>query len=430
MLLRSWLPRLFILVGLLAIIGCDRSSPPPTAPTPAPSQGAGPTASFKLTVDSLGSQDALMGVSEVTVDADVPTGRGLHYRVDFGDGTTAAEAVARHVYDKAGTYRITVTVTDTAGRTNATSRDLAVASPLGAWLYSGYIARTRTVEVRTLTLTAQEGTTVRGTLTRPGTSDAPVTGRLTPDRRISLTVDRLGETLEGGVPSVLTPNVAAWTLAARGGPVDGESLAFTPRPGEPTGPGPDATLRLQFGSYGGQYGIKQISPILFDASTSTGDGLTYFIEFGDREFAQAVTAMHPINEVGQYTARLTAVDRFGRVNAETVTYSVGSLVTSIGNYYFWQRADGTTQSVDLDIESQNGTAITGTLYYRTVQRPDKFSGTADADGKIRVVLAGSAGTLVGTMTLWSPDHESNLELTYAGGPRNGQRLKFFLRQGY
>ena len=172
------------------------------------------------------------------------------------------------MYDKAGTYRITVTLTDATGRTDAASRELAVASPLGAWLYSAYLPRTRAVEVRTLTLTAQEGATVRGVLTRPGTGDAPITGRLTPDRRISLTVDRLGETLEGAVPSVLTPNVAAWTLAARGGPADGETLVFKPRPGDPTGPGPDATLRMRFFSFGAPYGIKQISPILFDASTS------------------------------------------------------------------------------------------------------------------------------------------------------------------
>ena len=86
----------------------------------------------------LGSQDALTGVSEITVDAGASTGSGLKYLVNFGDGATASEPIARHVYDKAGTYRITVTLTDATGRTDTASRDLAVASPLGAWLYSGY----------------------------------------------------------------------------------------------------------------------------------------------------------------------------------------------------------------------------------------------------------------------------------------------------
>lgn len=417
--------RLSILVGLVAVAGCDRSSPAPAAPTPAPSPGAGPAASFKLTVDSAGSQDALTGVSEVTVDAGASTGSGLKYLVNFGDGATASEPIARHVYDKAGTYHITVTLTDATGRTDAASRDLAVASPLGAWLYSSYIARTRTVEVRTLTLTAQEGSTVRGILSRHGETDAPITGRLTADRRINLTIDRWGEALEGAVPSVLTPNVAAWTLAARGGPVDGETLVLKARPGDPSGPGPDATLGMRFFSFGARYGIKQISPILFDASTSRGDGLTYFIEFGDREFAQSVTAVHPIDRVGEYTARLTAVDRFGRADSETVTFEVRSLIAD-GYYYDWE-GPGVLQ-----IHSQEGTAITGDVYLYSEReagwRP--LSGTANADGSVRLVLAGSAGTLVGTMTLWSPDHNSSLVLTYQGGPHNGETLNFYFRDGY
>ena len=76
------LPRLLILAGLLSIAGCGRSSPP-AAPTPTPSPGAGPQASFKLTVDSAGSQDALTGVSEITVDAGASTGSGLQYLVRF-----------------------------------------------------------------------------------------------------------------------------------------------------------------------------------------------------------------------------------------------------------------------------------------------------------------------------------------------------------
>jgi PKD repeat protein len=419
---RSWLPRLLILAGLVAVAGCDRSSPSPAAPTPAPSPGAGPAASFKLTVDSAGSQDALTGVSEITVDAGASAGSGLKYLVNFGDGATASEPIARHVYDKAGTYRITVTLTDANGRTDAASRELSVASPLGAWVYSSYIARTRTVEVRTLTLTAQEGSTVRGILSRYGETDAPITGRLTADRRINLTIDRWGEALEGTVPSVLTPNVAAWTLAARGGPVDGETLVFKLRPGEPSGPGPDATLRMRFFSFSAPYGIKQISPILFDATTSRGDGLTYFIEFGDRGIAQSETAVHPVNEVGEYTARLTAVDRFGRADSETVTYQVRSLLACCF-YYGWK---GPTSF--LHIISQDGTAITGDISRTGEAGRRPFSGTVNADGTVRLVFADSTGgTLVGTLTLQQTDYDSNrLELIYVGGSRNGEALKLNL----
>ena len=423
------LPRLLIIAGLLSLAGCGRSSSPaaPTT-TPAPSPGAGPAASFKLTVDSAGSQDALTGVSEVTVDAGASTGAGLKYLVNFGDGATASEPIARHVYDKAGTYRITVTLTDATGRTDTASRDLAVASPLGAWIYSAYIARTRAVEVRTLTLTAQEGSTVRGVLSRHGETDAPITGRLTTDRRISLTIDRWGETLEGAVPSVLTPNVAAWTLVARGGPMAGETLVFTARPGDPTGPGPDATLHMRFFSFSAPFGIKQISPIRFDASPSRGDGLTYFVEFGDGQVSQTATAVHPIDKVGEYTPRVTVVDRFGRADSESGSFEVRSLVTA-GYYVYWENYG----SANLVILTQDGTAITGSLYrYDEVSAGWRsFSGTADADGNVRVVLAGSAGTLTGTLALPWTDYRSNrLVLTYADGPHKGETQTFFFRNGY
>jgi chitodextrinase len=425
------LPRLLILIlaGLFGLAGCDRSSPSPAAPTPAPapSPGAGPQASFKLTVDSLGSQEALTGASEVTVDAGASTGEGLRYLVDFGDGFTSTQAVARHVYTAAGTYRITVTLTDGTGRIAAASRDLAVASPLGVWLYSGYLTRTKAVEVRTLTLTAQDGATIRGTLSRFGAGDSPVTGSLTSDRRITLTADRLSETLEGVVPSVLTGN-AALSLAARGGPVTGETLVFKPRPGEPTGTPPDSVLHMRFFSFSAPFGIKQISPIRFDASPSRGEGLTYFLEFGDGEVSQAATAVHPIDKVGEYTARLTVVDRFGRANSETTDFEVRSLVTE-GYYVLWDAYPRYT----LVIQTQNGTAITGGLvrYDEPEPRGRTFSGTADADGQVRVVLSDSAGTLVGTLALPWVDYESNrLVLTYLDGPHKGETLTFHFRNGY
>ena len=229
------------------------------------------------------------------------------------------------------------------------------------------------------------------------------------------------------MPSVLSPNVQTWTLAARGGPVDGETLVLKPRPGDPTGTPPDATLKMRFFSFSAPFGIKQISPILFDASTSRGDGLTYFIEFGDREFAQSVTAVHPINEVGEYTARLTAVDRFGRADSETVSFEVRTLVAN-GYYYFWEARAGV-----LRIHSQTGTAITGDLFRSDESEAGRklFSGAANADGSVRLVLADSGGTLVGTLALPWIDYDSNrLVLTYVGGPHNGETLTFHFRNYY
>ena len=55
------------------------------------------------------------------------------YTLDFGDGTVAvgpqAAATASHVYAASGSYRITVTVTDTAGLSSVATAAVTVDAP-------------------------------------------------------------------------------------------------------------------------------------------------------------------------------------------------------------------------------------------------------------------------------------------------------------
>jgi PKD repeat protein len=423
----SSLARLAIVGCLLVAAGCGDARAP-TVPTPpsTPAPGSGLEVAFTLAVDALGSQDALTGVSEVTVDASVSPGSKLRYLVDFGDGTTATQAVARHVYATAGRYQVTVTVTDAAGRTATSSRSLVVASPLGTWLYSGYLALAQTVEVRTLTLTAQEGLTVRGTLKRAGEQTA-ITGTLTEDRRVRLVADHPPETLEGAVPSRLSGNRAAWVLTSRGGPADGETLAYTPVD-EPSGPGPDAVLKVRFFSFSAPYAIAGISPILFDGSTSRGEGLTYFIEFGDGQVETSSTAVHPIDKAGEYTAQLTVVDRFGRLDSETVAFRVRTLVICCGGS--WKSSNSIVSS-SLTIRAQNGSAIAGTFdedgHHAEFGQP--FTGAVDADGSVRLTIEDSGVTLDGKLTLGPYWDSPRLVLRYVSGPHNGTTLTFYFDDG-
>jgi PKD repeat protein len=387
-------------------------------------------------VDSRGSQEALIGISEVTVDATSSTGSALRYLVDFGDGSTVNEAVGHHVYNTAGTYRVTVTLTDVKGQTATSVRELVVASPLGAWLYSGYLSRTHGVEVRTLRLTDQQGATMRGTLSRARERDSIVTGTLTPDRQIRLAVDGLSETLEGVVPSVLTGD-AVWTLTARGGFADGETFTFRARVGEASSPPPDAVLKMRFFSFGAPFAVKGFSPILFDGSTSRGDGLTYFIEFGDGETSVASNAVHPIANEGTYTARLTVVDRFGRSDFETATFQVVSLITK-GYYVEWTGSIvGGGGSGLLWFDSQSGPNVTGRFqssdifgdYYCCRAHP--FTGTLSGERDVKLVLSDSNVVLTGTLYLggrqW-PDWK--LALAISGGPKDGKTIEFYYRDGY
>src|SRR5436190_23532787 len=81
-----------------------------------------------------------------------------------------------------------------------------------------------------------------------------------------------------------------------------------------TTPAPQAVLNVRFDSFGAAMAITGLSPIQFDGTRSSGDGLSYRIEFGDGQSSSKPIAIHPVDITGPLTARLTVVDRFGRTD--------------------------------------------------------------------------------------------------------------------
>ncbi len=67
---------------------------------------------LKVSLDSAGSQD--------------PDGQLVSRLWDFGDGTTGRAAATSHTYGSAGTFRVSLTVTDNLGATATASRDITV----------------------------------------------------------------------------------------------------------------------------------------------------------------------------------------------------------------------------------------------------------------------------------------------------------------
>ncbi len=410
--------------GWFSVSCGDSPTRPSQDPVQAPA-GTDPVARLTVTIDSLGSREAVAALSNVTLDATGSTG-GPTIAIDFGDGTRVTQAVARHVYADAGTYTATVTVTDGSGKTSTASHQVVVASPLGTWLYSGYLTRARRVEVRTLALTAQAGTTVGGFLNVNRERERPVTATLANERTIRIVLDDQTETLEGVLPSVLTGEPGPLELVARGGPADNERLRFQPLRGSPVGPPPDAVFTMRFFSFEAPFAIRNISPIRFDASTSRGEGLTYYMEFGDGQVTTDAVAVHPMDPVGERTARLTVVDRFGRWDSEAQTYEVRTLV-AYGYYVWWESPVGT-----LSFTAQEGTSVAGSGFlYNPGSSVTRFSftGTVNAEGQVRL-RQGSDVELTGTLTLGNTYYSNRMVLTFAGGPRNGQTFTFNFRNGY
>jgi hypothetical protein len=381
---------LAVVMALGAAMACGDGSPAqPAAPsqTTVPDSSGRPVVRLDVKADESGARDAIALLSEVIVDASASTGSGaLTYSIDFGDGASATGATARHVYTTPGTFTVTAEARDSQGRTASATQQVVVKTLGGSWFHASYVPRAGRVEVRRLTITSQEGLTIRGLYRVTGAPDRPFTGTLTAPRNVQILVDN-AVALSGAIPSRLTEDAEPWPLQMRGDGVDGLRLDFRPVVGEPVPPEPDAVLRVRFDSFGAAAPIVALSPIEFDASASRGAGLSYFIEFGDRQFSTEARAIHRVDQLGQLTAHLTVVDRFGRVDAESLTYSTRALHNWPGDG--WLNTDADDKFFFLDFLTRNGVNYEGTALHAYAMRPGRtasFRATLSGERDIHIVI--------------------------------------------
>ena len=109
------------LLLLLLLSGCGGGGGG-TAPPPPPPQNQPPTASFTFTVD------------ERSVDFDASGSRDSDgtitgYAWTFGDGSTGTGMTVNHIFDEAGDYTVTLTVTDNRNATNRTTQRVTAVNP-------------------------------------------------------------------------------------------------------------------------------------------------------------------------------------------------------------------------------------------------------------------------------------------------------------
>jgi len=100
-------------------------------------QNSAPTASFTTS-----ATEAEVGVEiTFTSTSSDPDNDALTYLWDFGDNTTSIEVSPTHKYDKAGTYNVKLTVTDTSGASDTSSiTEITVKEkPADIWIYVAVI---------------------------------------------------------------------------------------------------------------------------------------------------------------------------------------------------------------------------------------------------------------------------------------------------
>src|SRR5262249_38340654 len=217
----------------------------------------------------------------------------LRYQVNYGDGNSSTQALSKHVYANTGTFHVGVTVTDAAGRASSAAKDVSVAVVTGAWFQFGVNDAMHRFEARRISI-EQEGTQVRGTYVAYGEADRRITGQLTADRRITLTTDDGAVRLDGTLPPSLSDagySVTLTPLGSTAGP-----LRFDPVPRDPLPAPPNAELSVQTGIPGLERLTNNFAyagwESTFDATQSTGDGLSFVIDFGDGAFANTAVARH------------------------------------------------------------------------------------------------------------------------------------------
>ncbi len=344
-----------------------------------------PTASFTARADDLA----------VALDASAssdPDGAVAGYAWDHGDGTTGSGRTASHTYAAAGTYPVTLTVTDSRGGTDTTTRTVTAVAPNVdplarfaaavddlAVVLDASSSSDSDGTITALTWDHGDGTTSTGTSSThlyaaPGTY--PVT--------LTVTDDRGGRSTTTRTVTAIAPNV----LPTAGFSADVEDLQLAV----------DA------------------------ASSSDHDGTleSYRWTFGDGTASTSPTATHTYAVPGDYPVTLSVTDDRGGV--ATTTRTVTAIAPNVlPTARFAPVADDLTVTLDGSASTDSdgtlrtlfwdfgdGTVLTGATARHTYAAPGTYPVTLTVTDD-----RGGLGTVTRTVTAVAPNVAPTARLTAA-----------------
>jgi PKD repeat protein len=254
-----------------------------------------------LSGPSAGTAGTALAFTGGATDSPVDTAAGFTYAWAFGDGTTSAQQNPGHTYASAGTYTVTLTVTDQGGLTGSAATTLQVAAPT-------------TPAAPAASAGPNESGPEGGTVTFAGSATggaAPLsyawafgdggtaTGSLSPTHLYAnhgtytstLTVtDALGRSSQSNTTVTVSDPVPQATLGGATAGTAGTALAFT--------------------------GSASDSPV------DTAAGFTYAWAFGDGTTSAQQNPSHAFTSAGTYTVTLTVTDQGGLTGSASTIVQV------------------------------------------------------------------------------------------------------------
>jgi hypothetical protein len=215
--------------------------------------------------------------------------------------------------------------------------------------------------------------------------------------------------------------MAAMSMLLLGG-VLLSTACSTPSPTAPTGPAPVASLSVTI-DMNATAAIPSLSIVRFDASGSTGTGLSYQLDLGDGTVLNEPRAEHVYAQGNKLNAVvLTVTDSIGRVSiARREVFTARITRSWISAAY--NPTLGRQVTVWLLIESQQGTALSG-RFSDDAGMQVAVSGLLLPDRSITLVLGKGEGELVGRQPEGFDATAQKLTLKGKGGLADGQTLAF------
>lgn len=283
---------------------------------------AAPTASFTAT-------PAELAVQFDGTASDDPDGTIVSYAWQFGDGSSGTGASVGHTYAEAGSYEVTLRVTDDQGATNEVSSTVTVTAPIpNAPPNAAFSTTASTLDI---TVDGRASSDTDGAIAAyawdfgDGTSAAGPTAShrysTAGSYQVRLTVtDNLGAT--GTTMSTVTVQPAP--------PVNAPPVA----------------------RFESSADFLTLSVDGSESSDADGVIVAYAWDFGDGGTATTPAAVHSYGAGGTYTVRLTVTDDSGATNTRTASVTV---VAEPGNTApsasFTSTVTGLTVSVDASASS-------------------------------------------------------------------------------